>query len=91
MMGMGYGMGMSMGMGMGMFPGGMQSFSYPYDSSHDYLKSPQKMKFHENPIRFDLSNHKIRPQEVSAFNKSGGETPMFMPNKIYNMVFQGEK
>jgi hypothetical protein len=49
------------------------------------------MKFHENPIRFDLSNHKIRPQEVSAFNKSGGETPMFMPNKIYNMVFQGEK
>jgi hypothetical protein len=59
--------------------------------SNDYLKSPPKMKFHENPMRSEYSNYKIRPQEVSAFNKSGGETPMFMPNKIYNMVFQGQK
>lgn len=80
---------MGMGMGMGMFQPQMQMQNFPqHDSSHDYLKSPTKVKFHENPIRFELSNYKLRPQEVSGFNKSGGETPMFMPpNKIYNMVF----
>lgn len=84
---------MMMGMfGMG-FPGGAN----PYDfyGSTDYLKSPPKIKFHENPIRFEYSNYKIRPQEVSSFTKSGNETPMFMPpqpqNKIYNMVFQENK
>jgi hypothetical protein len=77
-----------MGLPMGMFhhPAMMPSYGH-FESSADYLKSPPKIKFHENPIRFEYSNYKMRAQEIPSLGKSGGETPMFMPNKIYNMVF----
>lgn len=81
-------------MGFGGYPGSSSPFEM--HGSSDYLNSPPKFKFHENPLTFDYSNYKMRPHEVSNY-KSGGETPMFMQaaghehNKIYNMVFQDNK
>jgi hypothetical protein len=76
-------------MGFG-YPGG---FPFEMQGSTDYLNSPPKINFHENPLRFEYSNYKMRPQDQSF--KSGGQTPMFMQaggqNKIYSMVFQEHK
>jgi hypothetical protein len=74
------------------YPG---AFPFEMHGSTDYLNSP-KINFHENPVRFEYSNYKMRPQEVFSF-KSGAETPMFMQpgghgnNKIYSLVFQENK